>query len=114
MLSDLGIFSVNLCLSQQQKKMASVVKLYVDGLLRCTSALNYPRQASTHLSAFMGAPVADPNKPTSCSSKSDPAEAYVTFQLGNLYLLEKAAEDSDVLFIYMLGKLLCHPDGLSP
>jgi hypothetical protein len=109
--------------------VASVVKLSVDGLLRGSVPFTYPRPTSAHLFAFLGAPPLSYSLATGASTSAAPAPASVphrtesasqatlaaslahdeeakheaSFQLGNLYLFEEAAEEPDVLFLYMLG-----------
>ena len=105
-----------------------MVKLSVDGLLRGTVPFTYPRSTSAHLFAFLGAPPLSYSLATSAGASASAAPALVhrsesasqatlaaslahdeeakheaSFQLGNLYLFEEAAEEPDVLFLYMLG-----------
>lgn len=104
-----------------------MVKLSVDGLLRGTVPFTYPRSTSAHLFAFLGAPPLSYSLAASASAAPAPASVphrtesasqatlaaslahdeeakhEASFQLGNLYLFEEAAEEPDVLFLYMLG-----------
>jgi hypothetical protein len=112
-----------------QQKVASVVRLSVDGLLQGSVPFTYPRPTTAHLFAFLGTPppshslatgtAAGPAPPQSSvphrhtesafahpslsSLVADDEKHETSFQLGNLYLFEEAAEEPDVLFLYMLG-----------
>ncbi|ELR13959.1 Beige/BEACH domain containing protein [Acanthamoeba castellanii str. Neff] len=124
----------HVAITHSPQKVASVVKLSVDGLLRGSVPFTYPRPTSAHLFAFLGAPplsyslatgaagasaaaapASVPHRTESASQATlaaslahdEEAKREASFQLGNLYLFEEAAEEPDVLFLYMLGPNYC-------